>query len=279
LKALYVDSGINWSDPSVTFKAVADAGYNYIVLAFLVSDTVWDAATAWSQLTSAQKTSTITYLHNLNARIVVSAGGATDYPYDTMTGTAYGTFAANWAVAQGLDGVDFDLENFGSSFSTTTLTTAQTIQWVVDATNTARSILGSSGIITHAPQPPYFGNVYSFSNAYTQIYNAAPSINFLLIQYYNNGPATTYEEIFTSGEGKTSVSEISSLLGIPLNKIVVGKPVTSTDAATQYISASDFHSFVVQAESELGWTGGVMGWQWHDATTNAAWISTIYPSS
>ena len=37
------------------------------------------------------------------------------------------------------------------------LNTAQTVQWVVDATNAARNILGPNAIITHAPQTPYFG--------------------------------------------------------------------------------------------------------------------------
>jgi hypothetical protein len=42
-------------------------------------------------------------------------------------------------------------------FWLTGLNTTQTIQWVADATNAARGILGTNKIITHAPQPPYFG--------------------------------------------------------------------------------------------------------------------------
>ena len=38
------------------------------------------------------------------------------------------------------------------------MTTAETIQWVADATNAARNVLGSTALVTHAPQPPYFGN-------------------------------------------------------------------------------------------------------------------------
>lgn len=252
-----------------------DSGYNYVVLAFLVSNTVWDAATAWSEMSDQVKQDTVAYIHSKNARIVVSAGGSTDFPFNIMTGQAYGAFAANWANENHLDGVDFDLENFGNAFSFGTLNTEATVQWVADATNTARSILGDDGIISHAPQPPYFGNVYPFANGYGKIYEKAPSINFLMVQYYNNGPATTYESIFTNGDGKTSVKEISEL-GIPLNKIVVGKPVKEDDAASMWISTSDFNSFVTRAKNELGWEGGVMGWQWHDSTTNANWIKNIY---
>ncbi len=45
-----------------------------------------------------------------------SLGGATDTPYNKFTGAAYGTQIANWADEKYLDGVDFDLENFGSGF-------------------------------------------------------------------------------------------------------------------------------------------------------------------
>lgn len=276
LKAVYVDIGLNWANPSSTFKAVVDAGYNYVVLAFLVSNTVWDAATAWASMSAADQQATIAYAHARNARIVVAAGGATDFPFSIMTGNAYGSWAANWANAHYLDGVDFDLENFGGGFTFGTMNTAATIKWVADATNAARAILGDDKIISHAPQPPYFGNVYSFSNAYTEIYKQAPSINFLMVQYYNNGPATTYEEIFTKGDGKTSVKELADL-GIPLNKIVVGKPIKEDDAGSMWISAATFNSYVTRAKAELGWSGGVMGWQWHDSDTNSKWIKTIFP--
>ena len=106
---------------------------------------------------------------------------------------------ARWVVQNNLDGMDFDLENFGSEFgfggispllsSPTSplfisftyvsfsslflfslpffllplgLSTTQMVQWVADATNGARGILGSSRIITHAPQPPYFGTLPLF---------------------------------------------------------------------------------------------------------------------
>jgi len=273
VKSMYIDSGINWSDPSITFKAMVDAGYNLIILAFYVSGSAADAAAAWAQLSSSVQQSTIAYAHGKNARIIVSAGGATDSPYNKFSGTQYGTSAANWAKANFLDGVDFDLENFGPGFTAGTLNTADSITWCVDATMAASQILGSAAVITHAPQPPYFGP-NGFSDAYTTIYEKAPVITFLQIQYYNNGPANTYASIFTSNNG-ASVKEISA--NIPLSKLVVGKPVTSSDAGQGYIDAGTFHSFVAQAQSQLGWNAGVMGWQWHDATTNGNWISTIYP--
>ena len=98
------------------------------------------------------------------------------------------------------------------------MSTTQTVQWVVDATNAARSIIGTSKIITHAPQPPYFGMFssthplfpsrsflqlvltiragnYGWADGYGKIYDLAPHIDFFLVQFYNNGPTTSYETV------------------------------------------------------------------------------------
>jgi len=268
LKAIYIDVGAN---PAV-IKSIADSGYNLIVLAFFVSGKPLDAAGVWGGISN--RSDIVNYLHSKNAKIIVSAGGSTDTPYSSTTGANYGTAVANWAKANDLDGVDFDLENFGAGFTHGSLNTAACIQWVADATNAARKILGASAIITHAPQPPYFGANGGFGNAYPQIYAKANSIDFLLVQYYNNGPATTYEAIFVSANGG-AVSEIVKE-GVPLNKIVVGKPVASNDGGAGYMTAAQIHDVFATAQKNLNWNTGVMGWQWHDATTNHNWISTIY---
>ena len=274
LKSIYVDIGINWSDPASTFRTIVDAGYNLVILAFLVSGTTYDAAAAWAQMSNQAQIDTVNYAHARNAKIIVAAGGSTDTPYNSWTGSAYGTNCANWANSHNLDGCDFDLENFGSGFTAGSLGVEASISWVVDCTNSARNVLGSSKIITHAPQPPYFGPNNGFSNAYVRIYQRAPSIDFLLVQYYNNGPTTTYNDIFVSANGG-AVSEIMSQ-GVPGSKIVVGKPVNSGDAGSGWISASTINSIFTQARNNLNWNSGIMGWQWHDYNTNFNWIDTIF---
>jgi len=255
---------------------MVDAGYNLCILAFLVNGKPADAAAGWAQLSASVQQSTIQYAHSKGARIIVSSGGSTETAYSNGGGNNYGTAAANWARANYLDGVDFDLENFGPGFTGGGMSTANTIQWCVDATNAARKIMGADAVITHAPQPPYFGP-NGFSDAYTDIYKETNgAITALQIQYYNNGVTTTYASIFTSNNG-ASVKEISA--NIPMSKLVVGKPVTGSDAGSGYIDAGTFHSFVSQAKSDIGWNAGVMGWQWHDSNTNSQWINTIYPGS
>jgi len=254
---------------------MADAGYNLILLAFHVSGQPKYASQVWQGLGSTTQQAVISYAHARNARIIVSAGGAEDSPYGSFSGTQYGTSVANFAKANHLDGVDFDLENFGSNFKSAGMTTAQTVQWVADATNAARNILGTSAIITHAPQTPYFGVNHGWADGYTQVYKKATSINYLLVQFYNNDALTSYNSIFTSDNGG-SVSEINKG-GIPLSKIVVGKPVNSDDADTGYVAPATLHTYFTQAQSQYGWTGGVMGWVWHDQTTNKNWLKAIYP--
>lgn len=42
--------------------------------------------------------------------------------------------------------------------------------------------------------------------------------------------------------------------GIPKEMIVIGKPVTTADAAnTGWVSASDLHNWAARAASEFGW--------------------------
>ena len=86
---------------------MVDAGFNVILLAFFLSNAgpgAFDAALVWQQVPQNVQKSTMAYAHSKGAIVVVSAGGETDKPYLTYTGTQYGTAAANWAVANNLDG-------------------------------------------------------------------------------------------------------------------------------------------------------------------------------
>jgi len=224
-------------------------------------------AGAWQSIGASRQQAAMTYCHNKGAKVLVSTGGATDTPYGGSA-TTYGQTAANFAKNNNLDGVDFDLENFPYGPMS-----AANVNWVATATNAARAILPSPKLITHAPQTPYFDDRFDYG--YTKIYKAAPSIDYLLIQYYNNDNPVTYAQIFTTGDsGKlNSIKQISNQ-GIPLNKLVLGKPVNSGDG-NQWLSASQLNSIIKQAKTNLGWTGGVMGWQWHDYNINQAWIAAV----
>ena len=50
--------------------------------------------------------------------------------------------------------------------------------------------------------------------------------------------------------------------GIPMNKLVLGKPVTSSDAAnTGTVAHDDLGAWTLQAYHQFGWYSGIMFWQ------------------
>lgn len=79
--------------------------------------------------------------------------------------------------------------------------------------------------ISHAPQPPYF--TPSYQNLYLTLYQQyKTTFDFYNVQYYNNGPSDTFEEIFVASNAScpnTSVLELQRA-GIDPSYIVVGKP-------------------------------------------------------
>jgi len=60
----------------------------------------------------------------------------------------------------------------------------------------------------------------------------------------------------------TSVKEIAAR-GVPLKKLVVGKPASRADVVnTGYVDSLSLGSWTSQAYSEFNWYGGIMFWQY-----------------
>ena len=55
--------------------------------------------------------------------------------------------------------------------------------------------------------------------------------------------------------------EINSYAGVPLNKIVIGKPLDAGKASNGYTDPALLHQCVYQARQQ-GWNGGIMFWEW-----------------
>lgn len=108
-------------------------------------------------------------------------------------------------------------------------------------------------IITHAPQAPYFKKDYYKNGAYVTVdKEVGNTIDFYNVQFYNQGDTKydSFETLFKkSGSffSGTSVKEIAGY-GIPLNKIVVGKPATQQDASnTGLVSHEDLGNWAMRA--------------------------------
>jgi chitinase len=63
--------------------------------------------------------------------------------------------------------------------------------------------------------------------------------------------------------------------GIPLNKIVIGKPVLTSDASnTGWVAASDLNAMFKQGQTQYGWYAGLMVWQYPSDATGS-FVSTV----
>lgn len=59
----------------------------------------------------------------------------------------------------------------------------------------------------------------------------------------------------------TSVMEMNSYAKVPLDKIVIGKPLDAGKADNGYMSPESLNACVKMARGK-GWNGGVMFWEW-----------------
>ena len=139
--------------------------------------------------------------------------------------------------------------------------------WLIKFQNQLRADLPNH-IITHAPQGPYFCKEFYKNGGYITIDQQVGSkIDFYNIQFYNQGNTeyNTYESLFIKSVGyfnATSVKEIAAR-GVPMKKLVVGKPASRADVMnTGYVDSPSLGSWISQAYSELKWYGGVMYWQY-----------------
>jgi hypothetical protein len=118
---------VDWNNGGATIKAAIDGGYNVVIIAFWMMSGAADFAVTWSTLTPAQRATVMAYAHARNAVVLVAAGGSTELPYASTSGTMYGQRVAAFVTANGLDGVDFDMEEFGPGLVAGGLTAAQVL--------------------------------------------------------------------------------------------------------------------------------------------------------
>lgn len=292
IKTVYIDwRDINWNAPDQTVTSAVDGGFNVVVLAFFMGGAATDMLQAWGGLPASTQQAAVSYAHSKGAIVMLTAGGSSEEPY-MGDPTEYGTAAAKYAVAANLDGVDFDLENLSQNCSFNSLTGDEVVAWIVKATQAARAVLGPGGVISHAPQAPYFGaigggsgNPWTGTNGcYSAVYSqASADIDFFNVQWYDQGPTCylTYASVFTQSNAGgtcpsfpgTSIQEIVAY-GVPAAKMVLGKPLTAADGGSGFVPAATLHSWIANASSPQA-VAGVMAWSW-ETTEGPAWIHTVY---
>ena len=82
------------------------------------------------------------------------------------------------------------------------------------------------------------------------------------MQFYNQGLYGDCAGLLTSSGGAFPGSSLFEIPknGIPLDKLVIGKPATAADASNGFIAPATLGTCVKEAKAK-GWNGGVMVWQ------------------
>lgn len=122
------------------------------------------------------------------------------------------------------------------------MNSAQAVSWIVELQMELRNLLPSPYIISHAPVAPWFTSANDYSDgSYVSIHQqVGDSIDFYSVQFYNQGPDqyVSCETLITDSGSEwpsTSVFEINSHAGVPLDKIVIGKPLEPGSASNGYV--------------------------------------------
>ncbi|ORY34457.1 glycoside hydrolase [Rhizoclosmatium globosum] len=220
-------------------------------------------------------------LQSLGKKVLISAYGGNEAP--TTAGrdaTTDANLLADYVIANNLDGVDVDWED-GEALKAGGGGEA----WLITLTTQLRARLPSPRyIITHAPQAPHFSPGMYTNGAYLTVDREVGwAIDYYLVQFYNQGGSSydSCESLFYKANGwagQSSVFEIAAQ-GVPLNKIVVGKPVTQAGvegASTGYIDPWVLEGCVSGARAN-GWNAGVMGWRF-GLDTDGSWAATLAPA-
>jgi len=272
---IYSDKFVSGTTPSVN----QIAGFNVFALSFWLTSGPADQALGWTQLTAEQRSTAKAAYSAAGISLIVSAFGSTDTP--TSAGANPTTTAQNLAafVSQyGLDGVDVDYEDL-NAFNKGD---GSAENWLITFTTALRAALPSGAILTHAPLAPWFQpNGRWGGGGYLKVHQSVGSaIDWYNIQFYNQGTSeyTDCNGLLTQSSSawpQTALFQIAAS-GVPQDKLLIGKPATSSDASNGYIDPSTLAGCVSQAKNQ-GWNGGVMVWEFPDAA--ASWIATVRGSA
>jgi len=256
----------------------ANYSYNVVNLAFWTTGGPVDMGTVWANLftyvsadnpwgkslAEVQK-AWIDIYHAHGVKLLISAFGSTDFPTSGgVDPVQCGTQLANFVIQNQLDGVDLDWEDNDA------MNVGKGEAWLIAITKTLRSLLPKEKgyIISHAPQGPYFMGKPKYPNGGYLTVDAAVGdlIDFYNVQFYNQETTSysSFSTLFQKSDGwatGTALQEISAK-GIPLSRIVIGKPVTSGDASnTGFVPVGTLAAMYRQAVGSIGWNSGFMGWQ------------------
>jgi len=236
----------------------------------------------WGNTSSQVQKALLDRYHSKNVKLLVSCFGATDFP--TSAGAdpvETGKSIANFVIQNQLDGVDLDWEDNDA------MNAGKGEAWLVSITRTLRQYLPREKgyIISHAPQAPYFMGPPKYPNGgyLTVDKQVGDLIDFYNVQFYNQDSSTysSYETLFTNSNGWATGTSVFEMVarGIPLQKIVIGKPVSQADVVNSgFVPVQTLVAYFKNATRNSQWRAGFMGWQFpSDSTDWSTQLASAFP--
>jgi len=269
---VYSDAFVSTTAPAPPPATIA--GWNVFLLSFLTTFNA-DEYANWIELTAADRAAIKAEYAAAGISLCVSAFGSTTEP------TTAGLDPVEWAdmiaaavIEFDLDGVDIDYEDF-DAFNKKDGTAEA---WLITFTTELRKKLPvGEYIVTHAPVAPWFISELYGGFGYTYVdQQVGDLIDWYNVQFYNQGATeyTTCVGLLTTSSSTwpgSSLFEIAAR-GVDLDKLVIGKPATTSDANNGFMTTTLLAQCAAEAVSN-GWDAGIMSWQYPDA--NSAWIEAV----
>ncbi|KAJ7446727.1 glycoside hydrolase family 18 protein [Mycena latifolia] len=248
-------------------------------LSFLLTEGAFDKAFEWTTLTDAQRASVKSQYNAAGIKLVVSVFGSTDVPTSSgVNPITMATTMAEWVIQFNLDGIDVDYEDFNAFDAGDGKAEA----WLISFTTQLRTLLPQGTyILTHAPVAPWFSPSLWGGGGYLKVHASVGNlIDWYNVQFYNQGATeyTTCANLLTTSSNtwpKTALFQIAAS-GVPLSKLVIGKPATTSAADNGFMAAATLAGCLATAKSQ-GWNAGAMVWEYPGAA--AAWIQTVRAQS
>ncbi|EAR94987.1 glycoside hydrolase family 18 protein (macronuclear) [Tetrahymena thermophila SB210] len=295
-KIAYVNGISNWYGPGILDSfGINSPCYDIIILCFWMPSYVSDALGIWQNIhsnigsndfgsTNAEVQKYILdQFHKNGKQLFISAFGATGNPSGDPVQVAE-QLAEFINQNPYIDGVDIDYEDNDAVMK------GPGADYIIAFQKALSEKVHNKNIIfTHAPQAPYFSRTVYKDKGYYQVEKEIGHlIAWYNVQFYNQVEDTydTYETLFIESPEpfvETAYKQIIDLAGVPLHKLVLGKPATPADASnTGYINPTSLGKICTEAREKLGYElPGFFIWQYkNDAKCEFAdaFLKSYFPA-
>ncbi len=254
-----------YNNGRIPLRKAADLPYTDVNLAFIFTTPeapltlqLGGAIAATPTMLTNNTKAAIAMLQNNKQKVMISFGGGTigSATYQQIAGNEaqIAEFLSQFIINNQLDGIDIDWEDTAAFQG---VAGYDGIDFLVKLTKELRVRLPSPRyLISHAPQPPYLETNSSLGGYVEVVKQVGDLIDRLNIQFYNNLPWSANCGLIVS-----SYQNFAQLEGLSAEKLLVGLPVTQSDAGTGYIPVEKIVSDIIKPLQNQGDFGGMMNWQ------------------